>query len=33
VEKLMAEKTEFQFPHVYLTKKVEEDYDACGGGY
>ncbi|XP_078176165.1 furry [Carex rostrata] len=33
VEKLMAEKTEFQFPRVYLTKKVEEDYDACGGGY
>jgi hypothetical protein len=33
VEKLMAEKTEFNFPPVYLTKKVEEDYDACGGGY
>ncbi|KAJ3698765.1 hypothetical protein LUZ61_002470 [Rhynchospora tenuis] len=33
VEQLMAEKTQFQFPPVYLTRKVEEDYNACGGGY
>ncbi|KAH7660662.1 hypothetical protein IHE45_15G008000 [Dioscorea alata] len=35
VEKMMAEKT-FDlgdFPRVYLTAKVEEDENACGGGY
>ncbi|KAL5723243.1 hypothetical protein ACHQM5_006662 [Ranunculus cassubicifolius] len=35
VEKMMKEKT-FQpsdFPPVYLTAKVEEDYNARGGGY
>ncbi|KAK1383528.1 Furry [Heracleum sosnowskyi] len=36
VEKMMKEKTEFdvsEFPPVYLTKIVEEDYNARGGGY
>uniref|UniRef100_A0A2P2NHH7 Uncharacterized protein MANES_06G083500 n=1 Tax=Rhizophora mucronata TaxID=61149 RepID=A0A2P2NHH7_RHIMU len=35
VEKMMKEKT-FEvsdFPSVYLTAKVEEDYNARGGGY
>ncbi|KAM7506843.1 hypothetical protein LguiA_017296 [Lonicera macranthoides] len=35
VEKMMKEKTfdVTDFPPVYLTAKVEEDYNACGGGY
>ncbi|WOG93244.1 hypothetical protein DCAR_0312525 [Daucus carota subsp. sativus] len=36
VEKMMKEKTGFdvsEFPPVYLTKIVEEDYNARGGGY
>lgn len=35
-EKMMKEKTTFDvsdFPPVYLTKIVEEDYNARGGGY
>ncbi|GLT25188.1 hypothetical protein SLA2020_003330 [Shorea laevis] len=35
VEKMMKEKTfdVNDFPRVYLTAKVEEDYNAVGGGY
>ncbi|XP_076930571.1 uncharacterized protein LOC143595438 [Bidens hawaiensis] len=35
VVKAMKEKTfdVSDFPPVYLTKAVEEDYNACGGGY
>ncbi|KAJ0048432.1 hypothetical protein Pint_16269 [Pistacia integerrima] len=35
VEKMMKEKTFTvnDFPPVYLTAKVEEDYNAVGGGY
>ncbi|KAK8555766.1 hypothetical protein V6N13_069848 [Hibiscus sabdariffa] len=35
VEKMMKEKTfdVNDFPKVYLTAKVEEDYNAVGGGY
>ncbi|CAN4090634.1 unnamed protein product [Withania somnifera] len=35
VEKMMKEKTfdVSDFPKPYLTAKVEEDYDAVGGGY
>lgn len=35
VEKMMKEKTfdPADFPRVYLTAKVEEDYSAQGGGY
>lgn len=36
VEKMMKEKSSFsvdEFPRVYLTDKVEEDYNAVGGGY
>ncbi|KAJ7956482.1 Furry [Quillaja saponaria] len=35
VEKIMKEKTfdVSDFPPVYLTEKVEEDYNARGGGY
>ncbi|KAJ4713213.1 Furry, partial [Melia azedarach] len=35
VEKMMKEKTfdVNDFPPVYLTAKVEEDYNAIGGGY
>lgn len=35
VEKMMKQKTfdVTDFPPVYLTAKVEEDYNACGGGY
>ncbi|KAF5791964.1 hypothetical protein HanRHA438_Chr09g0412541 [Helianthus annuus] len=35
VVKAMKEKTfdVADFPPVYLTKAVEEDYNACGGGY
>ncbi|KAJ8506754.1 hypothetical protein OPV22_007640 [Ensete ventricosum] len=35
VERIMAAKTfgPDDFPKVYLTERVEEDYDARGGGY
>ncbi|OAY72316.1 uncharacterized protein LOC109709673 [Ananas comosus] len=33
VERIMAEKSFDEFPRVYLTATVEEDYNARGGGY